>query len=67
MARNEGIEVGIVKGRVEGRIEGRIEERTKNVRKMLEFNAPIEMIQGVTGFSKEEIEAIARDMTITLR
>jgi predicted transposase/invertase (TIGR01784 family) len=63
MARNEGIEVGIVKGRVEGRIE----ERTKNVRKMLEFNVPIEMIQGVTGFSKEEIEAIARDMTITLR
>jgi predicted transposase/invertase (TIGR01784 family) len=59
MARNEGIEVGIVKGRTE--------ERTKNARKMLEFNAPIEMIQGVTGFSKEEIEAIARDMTITLR
>jgi predicted transposase/invertase (TIGR01784 family) len=55
MARNEGI------------AEGRIEERTKTARKMLEFNAPIDMIQGVTGFSKEEIEAIARDMTITLR
>jgi predicted transposase/invertase (TIGR01784 family) len=46
MARNEGI------------AEGRIEERTKTARKMLEFNAPIDMIQGVTGFSKEEIEAI---------
>ena len=51
-------EEGKEKGRKEGKIEGKREEKIKIVKKMLKEKLSIEMIEKLTGLSKEEIEKI---------
>ncbi len=51
-------EEGKEKGRKEGKIEGKREEKIEIVKKMLKEKLSIEMIEKLTGLSKEEIEKI---------
>ena len=51
-------EEGKEKGRKEGKIEGKREEKIEIVKKMLKEKLPIEMIEKLTGLSKEEIEKL---------
>ena len=51
-------EEGKEKGRKEGKIEGKREEKIEIVKKMLKEKLLIEMIEKLTGLSKEEIEKI---------
>ncbi len=51
-------EEGKEKGRKEGKIEGKRKEKIEIVKKMLKEKLSIEMIEKLTGLSKEEIEKI---------
>ena len=51
-------EEGKEKGRKEGKIEGKREEKIEIVKKMLKEKLSIEMIEKLTGLSKEKIEKI---------
>jgi len=54
----DALERGLEKGRIEGREEGREEERKEFARKMLQHSFPLEQIVEMTGFSRQEIEAL---------
>ena len=48
-------EEGIVRGREEGIVRGREKEKIDIIQKCLQMDFPIEVIVGLTGYSKEQV------------
>ena len=56
-ALQEGEMQGMAKGKEEGKAEGKAEEKSKIAKKMLAQGIAIEIIETVTGLSKEQINS----------
>ena len=59
-AKYEGREEGIVQGRLEGIEQGKYKEKHENAIRMHENNIDIDVIEAVTGLSKNEIQNLIK-------
>ncbi len=64
--RNEGIRIGQREGRREGAEEATAATLNKVAEQMIRCRAEGEMISDVTGFGREKIDRMAKDMKITV-
>jgi predicted transposase/invertase (TIGR01784 family) len=58
IAEKKGIEKGIEKGRKEGMEKGELNKAIETAKKMKEENLPLDLIERITGLTKEEIEKL---------
>ena len=59
--RAEGREKGLQEGRAEGRAEGERKARQEMARTMLKGHLTVEQVMAFTGFSRAEVEELARE------
>ena len=59
--REKGLQEGLREGRAEGRAEGERKARQEMARTMLKGHLTVEQVMAFTGFSRAEVEELARE------